>query len=84
MSEKQTETRTVWRQNEPAADIGLEDLLTMEEMAQVLKVPVSWLYSRTREKGTDTIPCVRVGKYIRLNRPAVIAWTRKRYGKREL
>jgi len=84
MGEKQTETRTVWRQNDPRADFVIEDFLTMEEMAQVLKVPVSWLYSRTRERGADSIPCVRVGKYIRLNPMAVIAWTRKRYGKRDV
>ena len=31
-------------------------LLTVDEMAEDLKVPKSWLYSRTRETGSEAIP----------------------------
>ena len=40
-------------------------LLTIEEMALELKVPKSWLYSRTRETGPDAMPRLKVGKYVR-------------------
>lgn len=48
-------------------------LLTIEEMAQRLKVPPSWLYSRTRIK-TGDFPVIRVGKYCRFNFSDVMSW----------
>jgi len=50
------------------------NLLTLEEMSDALKVPKSWLYTRTRETGPGTIPRVRVGKYIRFVESDVMAW----------
>jgi len=41
--------------------------LTIDEMAETLKVPKSWLYSRTRETGPGSIPRIKVGKYIRFD-----------------
>lgn len=49
-------------------------LLTIGEMAAKLRVPVSWLYSRTRQRGADSIPCVRVGKYLRFTETEVMNW----------
>lgn len=49
-------------------------LLTVHELAEKLKIPVSWLYSRTREKGEGTIPKIRVGKYVRFDETAVLEW----------
>ena len=49
-------------------------LLTVTELANKLKVPMSWLYSRTREKGEGTIPKIMVGKYVRFDEAAVIEW----------
>lgn len=64
-----------------AADINAsmqseEPLLTIEELAAILQVPVSWVYSRTRRRGPGTIPCVRLGKYIRLRLSEVLAWAK--------
>ncbi|MFC1890924.1 helix-turn-helix domain-containing protein [Thermodesulfobacteriota bacterium] len=53
------------------------NFLTINEMADTLKVPKSWLYSRTRETGPGTIPRVKVGKYIRFRPDAVIQWIEK-------
>jgi excisionase family DNA binding protein len=50
------------------------DLLTVTELAKRLKVPVSWVYSRTRIKGPGNIPRVQVGKYVRFNPDAVDKW----------
>ncbi len=48
--------------------------LTIVELAEKLKVPKSWVYSRTRETGPGTIPRFKVGKYIRFVESDVLAW----------
>jgi excisionase family DNA binding protein len=50
------------------------NFLTIDEMASTLKVPKSWLYSRTRETGSGSIPRVKVGKYIRFRLDEVLNW----------
>ncbi len=56
------------------------ELLTVEEMAARLKVPPSWLYSRTRETGPGSIPRTKIGKYLRFNETEVMAWIKETYG----
>jgi excisionase family DNA binding protein len=56
----------------------MNELLTISEMAAMLKVPTSWLYARTRERTPNSIPVVRVGKYCRFNPAEVMAWVGKR------
>jgi excisionase family DNA binding protein len=51
-----------------------KEFLTINELAQRLKVPKSWLYARTRERGEGVIPKIKVGKYIRFDEAAVIGW----------
>jgi excisionase family DNA binding protein len=51
-----------------------EELLTVSEVAAALKVPVSWVYERTRRSGTDQIPHFKLGKYLRFRWPAVRQW----------
>ena len=48
-------------------------LIDVREMARILNVPVSWLYERTR---VGTIPCVRIGKYVRFDPQEVMAFFR--------
>lgn len=48
------------------------ELLTVKEMAGILKVPVSWLYQRTM-LGQKAIPHIKFGKYVRFDPDAVIA-----------
>ena len=38
---------------------------TVRELAALLKVRPSWVYSRTCESAPERIPHIRVGKYIR-------------------
>ena len=52
--------------------------LTVDELAESLKVPKSWIYSRTRETGPGTIPRIRVGKYIRFEIHKVMDWLQQR------
>ena len=51
-----------------------EKLLSVEELANVLNVPKSWVYARTREFGSDAMPKVKVGKYCRFLIDDVMKW----------
>ncbi len=44
---------------------GVESLLTVKEVAEFLRVPASWVYERTRRRGGERLPHVKVGKYLR-------------------
>ncbi len=52
----------------------MNELLTPREMAEILRTPLSWIYGQTRLKGENTIPTVRVGKYIRFKKNEVLSW----------
>ena len=45
-------------------------LVTPKELALILKVPISWIYQRTR-LGVQAIPHIKMGKYIRFD-PGVV------------
>ena len=49
-------------------------LLTVHEVAQFLKVPVSWVYERTRRRSQNRIPGFRLGKYWRFDEAEVREW----------
>lgn len=49
-------------------------LLTVSEMAEFLRVPRSWIYARTKQKGPNSIPRVQCGKYIRFHVTEVLEW----------
>jgi len=48
--------------------------LTVDEVAALICVPKSWLYERTR---TNTIPHIKLGKYLRFDRDELVAWARQ-------
>ena len=54
-----------------------ERLIGVDELAEILTVPKSWIYGKTREKGPDSIPVWRVGKYCRFRVADVMAWLKK-------
>ena len=47
------------------------ELITVQELAKRLRVPVSWVYQRTR-LGQEAIPHVKMGKYVRFSWNAVV------------
>ena len=49
-------------------------LLTIEEVAELLHVPVSWVYGKTRRRSVDRVPGFRLGKYWRFREADVLAW----------
>jgi len=72
--------RTLIREEIQEASISVQangnhppTLLTVEELAQALKVPKSWVYGCTRKK-KNSIPHLRVGRYPRFDLPQVLAW----------
>jgi excisionase family DNA binding protein len=54
--------------------MNLDGLLTLEELAQKLKVERSWVYARTRETGSGSLPRIKCGKYLRFSEEAVRDW----------
>ncbi len=48
-----------------ATGIGSDELLTVEELAALLKVPKSWIYLHTRKRSKTALPHVKIGKYLR-------------------
>jgi len=52
----------------------LHELLTVDEVAALLKVSRSWVYEHARKRGTPRsgrLPHVKVGKYVRFDPRAV-------------
>ena len=57
-----------------AEDDALDDLLTVQETAQLLKVSVSWIYEHVRPDAEDRLPVVKLGKYLRFDRRDLLAY----------
>ncbi len=55
-------------------DFGGEDLLTVREVAQRLRVGVTWVYERTRRCGAERLPHIKLGKYLRFRWSEVCTW----------
>jgi hypothetical protein len=58
-----------------------EPILDIDDLAGELRIKKSWLYSQTRLKGADTIPVVRVGKYLRFFKSQVLEWLQRTGGR---
>lgn len=58
--------------------LTLDELLTLKELAERLKVKRSWVYARTRERGPGSLPRLKAGKYLRFQEQAVVEWLRGR------
>jgi excisionase family DNA binding protein len=41
------------------------ELLTISELAAILKVPRSWIYAHTRSNSRTRLPYIKIGKYLR-------------------
>ena len=52
-------------------------LLTADEVAELLAVPVSWVREATRE---GRLPHLRLGRYRRYDREAIEAWLAEQRG----
>jgi excisionase family DNA binding protein len=52
-------------------DNGTGTLLTVKEVAERWQVSPSWVYGRTRRRGRDQLPHLKLGKYLRFDERAV-------------
>ena len=68
-----------------AATVGetANRLLTVHEVADLLQVPVSWVYGRTRRRSTERLPGYRLGKYWRFEKTEVLDWVARHKSGRE-
>ncbi len=48
--------------------------LNVHEVAELLQVPVSWVYGRMRKRSLERLPGYRLGKYWRFRKNEVLAW----------
>jgi len=65
----------------PPPDYVLRDeLLTVGEIARLLRVPDSWIYERTRRRGVARMPHFKLGKYLRFSEQEVWAWLERTRG----
>ena len=65
----------------PGNDSELHELLTVEDVAALLKVSRSWVYEHTRSRGTaraERLPYIKIGKYKRFDPVAVREFIRRR------
>ncbi|HXT74372.1 MAG TPA: helix-turn-helix domain-containing protein [Candidatus Angelobacter sp.] len=61
------------------ATLDPKDILTPEELAEKLKVGISWVYEKSRARGKHNgvpLPCLRLGRYLRFSWPDVVEWMR--------
>ncbi len=56
-------------------------LLTPQQLAERLAVPVSWIREKTRERARvrddDPLPVIRLGKYVRFDWNQVLEWLKR-------
>lgn len=60
---------------------SLDTLLTVEDVAAVLKVNKNWVYEHTRSRGTprsERLPYIKIGKYLRFEARAIRAFLEKK------
>ena len=55
-------------------------LLTIQQVAAMLHVPVSWVYGRTRARSTQRLPGIRLGKYWRFREEEIHRWIESQRG----
>ena len=55
----------------------LDELLTVDQVARVLKVSRSWVYSKTRKRGSGRLPHIKLGKYVRFDEHEVRAFLQR-------
>jgi excisionase family DNA binding protein len=58
-------------QDRSQMDEEASELLTPQQAAKLLQVPVSFIYERTR---LNSIPVKHIGKYVRIPKAELLAW----------
>ncbi len=61
----------------------IDRYLTVDEIAERLRVPKSWIYMMAAPRRKDKMPSLRAGKYLRFQWDEVERWLRERLGQGE-
>jgi excisionase family DNA binding protein len=56
--------------------IELDTLLTVREVAEILKVPTTWVYEHARPNCANPLPFLKVGKYLRFIAADIMTYVR--------
>ena len=67
--------REIVREELAAANGHVSELFTPEELAQRMKLPVSWVYEQSRQ---GNIPTHRLGRYLRFSLTEVLESQKKK------
>jgi excisionase family DNA binding protein len=61
---------------QPTPNHATPKIMTVQEVADLLQIPKSSVYEKTRSRPNTTppLPCRRVGKYLRFFDTEVMAW----------
>jgi hypothetical protein len=60
----------------PSKGVSSKEIVTVAELAELLRLPKSWIYGRTRTAGITGFPVLRCGRYCRFEINAVLEWLR--------
>jgi excisionase family DNA binding protein len=52
----------------------MNGFISIDELAEMLRVPKGWIYERTRCPRPDSLPFFKVGKYLRFRMDEIEAW----------
>ena len=52
----------------------VDQLLTVDEVAALLRVPRSWVLRPTRQRSVQRLPFIKLGKYVRFEPAAIRAF----------
>lgn len=63
------------RPNTGSGSLSMNKLLDAQDVADLLGVRKSWVYDQTR---AGLLPTVRLGRYYRYRREAILAWVEAR------
>jgi excisionase family DNA binding protein len=69
-----------WKHNGATVEGENERLLTIQQVAELLHVPASWVYGRTRRRSAERLPGIRLGKYWRFREEEIHAWVERQRG----
>jgi hypothetical protein len=74
---------TELKQPEAAVRPHVPKLVDLAELARLWSLPKTWLQHHTRAGAADPLPCIRFGKYVRidLEDPRLAAWLARRKGR---
>ena len=72
--------RRIVQNREPESSVYTNDLADVREIADLLQLPTSWIYERSRRRGAERIPHFKLGKYLRFSKSEVREWVERQRG----